>query len=276
MTATAPRPVRDASSGVRVRLDGVVLSELLKLVTVRSTWWSIVVSVLLALALALALGAVVAPPKEGSVSAFVAGGATLHLQFVGLVIAVLGALSLGGEYSTGMIRSTYTAVPRRVPSLLARGVVVAVASFVVGVLTCVGSFAVIGGMLAAKGTPTSLLDDGVLGSLLGGGLSLAVIGAFSVAVAALLRSTAAAIGLSVGVLFVLPLLASIAGGLLQAQWIIDVSPYLLSNLGLALSSVPSEGSGVEQISTTSALLASAGWLLAVWVPALTATRVRDV
>ncbi|MCJ1702339.1 ABC transporter permease [Rathayibacter sp. VKM Ac-2926] len=276
MTATAPRPVRDASSGVRLRLDGVVLSELLKLVTVRSTWWSIVVSVLLALALALALGAVVEPPKEGSVSAFVAGGATLHLQFVGLVIAVLGALSLGGEYSTGMIRSTYTAVPRRVPSLLARGVVVAVASFVVGVLTCVGSFAVIGGMLAVKGTPTSLLDDGVLGSLLGGGLFLAVIGAFSVAVAALLRSTAAAIGLSVGVLFVLPLLASIAGGLLQAQWIIDVSPYLLSNLGLALSSVPSEGSGVEQISTTSALLASAGWLLAVWVPALTATRVRDV
>ncbi|MDY0913556.1 hypothetical protein [Rathayibacter festucae] len=276
MTATAQGPARASAPPVRLRLDGVVLSELLKLATVRSTWWSVVVSVLLALALALALGAVVTPPEEGSVSAFVAGGSTLHLQFVGLVIAVLGALSLGGEYSTGMIRSTYTAVPRRIPSLVARGGVVAAASFAVGVLTCVGSFAVIAAMLAGKGAQASLLDDGVLGSLLGGGLSLAVIGAFSVGVAALLRSTAAAIGVSVGVLFVLPLLATIAGGLLQAQRIADVSPYLLSNLGLALSSVPSEGSGVEQIGTTSALLASAAWVLAVWVPALTVTRVRDV
>jgi len=276
MTATAQRPPRADAAPVRLRFDGVVLSELLKLVTVRSTWWSIGICVVLALALALALGAVIVPPPGSSASGLVAGGSTLHLQFVGLVVAVLGALSLGGEYSTGMIRSTYTAVPRRVPSLAARGLVVGAACFLIGVVTCVGSFAVIAPQLAAKGASASLLEDGVLGSLLGGALSLAVIGVFSVGVAALLRSTAAAIGVSVGVLFVLPLLATIAGGLLHAQWIADVSPYLLSNLGLALSSVPSEGSGVEQISTTSALLASAAWVLAAWVPALTATRVRDV
>ncbi|NRG40555.1 hypothetical protein GTU73_04145 [Rathayibacter sp. VKM Ac-2804] len=276
MTATAPGTARADTAPVRLRLDGVVLSELLKLVTVRSTWWSIVVSAALALALALALGAVASPEPGVSASTLAAGGSTIQLQFVGLVIAVLGALSLGGEYSTGMIRSTYTAVPRRIPSLLARGVVVAVASFLVGVLTCVGSFAVIAPLLTAKGAQVSLLDDGVIGSLLGGAFSLAVIGAFAVGVAALLRSTAAAIGVSVGVLFVLPLLATIAGGLLQAPWIADVSPYLLSNLGLALSSVPSEGSGVESISTTSAVLACGVWLLAVWVPALLVTRVRDV
>jgi len=276
MTATAPSPVRPAASPARLRLDGIVLSELLKLVTVRSTWWSIGVSVVLALGLALALGSAVEPPTSGSASGLVAGGSTLHLQFVGLIIAVLGALSLGGEYSTGMIRSTYTAVPRRVPSLVARGIVVGAASFLVGVITCVGSFALIAPPLAAKGAQVSLLEGGVLGGLLGGAFSLAVIGVFSVGIAALVRSTAAAIGLAVGVLFVLPLIATIASGLMDVQWIADVSPYLLSNLGLALASVPSEGSGVEEISTTSALLASAAWVLAVWVPALTVTRVRDV
>ncbi|KQQ05427.1 MULTISPECIES: ABC transporter permease [unclassified Rathayibacter] len=275
LTPAAQAPARRADlERVRLRTGGIVASEALKLITVRSTWWSIGVSVVLALALALTLGASFTADTAMMLGgpALVASGATVHLQFVGLVIAVLGALTIGGEYSTGMIRSTYTAVPRRLPSLLARGAVVAVAAFLVGVVTCVGSFLIIAPMLAAKGAEASLIADGVLQSLLGGAFYLAVIGAFAVGVAALLRSTAAAIGISVGVLFVLPIVASIAGALLQAEWIDEASRFLLSNLGLTLTSLPGEG----LISGPEAVLASLAWVAVVWIPALIVTRLRDV
>ncbi|MWV57643.1 hypothetical protein [Rathayibacter sp. VKM Ac-2754] len=274
MTAQAPAVRRPDLDGVRLRAGGVIASEVLKLATVRSTWWSFGICIVLALGLALLLGASFTPDTASVLGAptLVVSGATAHLQFVGLVVAVLGALSIGGEYSTGMIRSTYTAVPKRLPSLLARGGVVAIASFLVGVVTTVGSFLIIAAMLAPEGVDVSLFDDGVLAGLLGGAFYLAVIGAFSVGLAALVRSTAAAIGLSVGALFVLPIVASLAGALLEARWIDDASPYLLSNLGLTLSSLPGQG----LIEAPAAALASVAWVLAVWMPALLVTRLRDV
>lgn len=275
MTAQAPAPARRPEfEGVRLRSSGIIASEALKLTTVRSTWWSFGVSIVLALGLALLLGASFTPDTASVLGAdtLLLSGATAHLQFVGLVVAVLGALSIGGEYSTGMIRSTYTAVPKRLSSLLARGGVVAVASFLVGVVTTVGSFLIIAAMLAPDGVEGSLLADGVLAGLLGGAFYLAVIGAFSVGLAALLRSTAAAIGISVGVLFVLPIIASIAGALLDAPWIEDASRFLLSNLGLTLTSLPADAG----IDAPVAVLACVAWILAVWIPALLVTRLRDV
>jgi ABC-2 type transport system permease protein len=274
MTAQAPAAPRTDLGAIRLRPGGVVLSEVLKLVTVRSTWWSFAASLAIALGLAFLLGASFS--ADGGMgmdpSALALSGSTLHLQFVGLVIAVLGAISIGGEYSTGMIRSTYTAVPRRLPSLLARGAVVSVAAFLLGVLTTFGSFAIISPMLAAKGLESSLADDGTIQGLLGGALYLAAIGAFSVGLAALLRSTAAAIGIAVGILFVLPIVASIAGSLLQAEWITDASPFLLSNLGARLTSVGAEG----EPTIIAAVVALVLWVLAAWLPALTVTRLRDV
>ncbi|QHC59956.1 ABC transporter permease subunit [Rathayibacter sp. VKM Ac-2760] len=273
MTTTARASAsRPSATGARLRLDGVLHSELLKLVTVRSTWWSIAISVLLALALALAIGSAATLEEGTSAAALVAGGTTVHLQFVGLVIAVLGALSVGGEYSTGMIRSTYTAVPRRLPSLVGRGVVVAAASFVVGLVTCSGSLAIIAPLLAGKGVTVPPLTDGLLASILGGAFYLAVVGAVSVGLGALLRSTAAAIGVSVGLLFVLPIITSIAGGLIHADWIVDASRFLLSNIGVSLAELPGAGA----ISDIGSVLAALGWVVAVWVPALLVTRVRDV
>lgn len=275
MTAqtAAPRTRADLE-GVRLQPGGIIASEVLKLVTVRSTWWSIGVSVALAFGLALLLGASFTSSDAAVLggSSLVLSGSTIHLQFVGLVIAVLGALSIGGEYSTGMIRSTYTAVPHRVPSLIARGLVVGVAAFAVGLVTTSGSFVIVSSMLAGKGAEASLADDGVVAALLGGALYLAVVGVFSVGLGALFRSTAAAIGVAVGILFVLPVVASIAGALLRAQWIADASRLLLSDLGMRISSLGGEGS----LGTTAVFIALALWVVVVWVPALALTRLRDV
>ncbi|QHC74643.1 hypothetical protein [Rathayibacter sp. VKM Ac-2805] len=274
MSAQSTAPRTSALDGARLRAGGVVASEALKLATVRSTWWSLWVSVLLALGLAAILGGTLdgVESVEGATQ-LAATAATVHLQLVGLVVAVLGALSIGGEYTTGMIRSTYTAVPRRLPSLLARTGTVALAAFVLGLITTGGSFALIAVQLAGKGA-APVVDGEVLGALVGGAFHLAVLGAFSVGLGALLRSSAAAIGTAVGVLFVLPIVVSLAGALLDAQWITDASRYLLSSLGTTLSRLPDEsGTGVG---VGTAVLASLAWAAAALVPALLVTRVRDV
>ncbi|KZX20104.1 ABC transporter permease [Rathayibacter tanaceti] len=269
-TATAPR--RSALDGVRLRPGGVVASEVLKLVTVRSTWWSIGVAVVLSLGLAAILASDIAgEPIAELATARAVRASSVHLQVIGLVIAVLGALSIGGEYATGMIRSTYTAVPRRLPSLLARAGVVAGAAFLVGTVTTAGSFTLISSGLASRGA-APVLDGEVFGALLGGAFYLAVVGAFSVGIGALLRSSAAAIGISVGVLFVLPVVAALAGALLRAQWVADASPYLLSRLGGTLSDLPDDSG----IGLAAAVAGALGWALVALVPALVATRVRDV
>jgi ABC-2 type transport system permease protein len=150
-----------------------------------------------------------------------------------LVLGVLGAVFVAGEYSTGMIRTMFTAVGSRSTVLWSKAIVLGGASWIV---MTIASFAVFfAGQAAYGGTDAtySLGDPGVLRAVLGGGVYGAGIVLMGLALGFILRSTAAAIGTLIGTLMILPGLA----GFLPDSIGESVGKFLPSTAGQAFLSV---------------------------------------
>jgi hypothetical protein len=152
---------------------------------------------------------------------------------VQLAFGVLGVLVVSGEYTTGQIRSTFSAVPARTPVLAAKAAVFAAVTFVVGEVAAFAAF--LGGQvfLSSQDIETSLAEPGVFRAVAGAGLYLTGIGLFGVALGWLIRHTAGAIAALVVLVMIVPNLA----GVLPESWIPHVVPYLPSNAGQALITV---------------------------------------
>lgn len=151
-----------------------------------------------------------------------------------LAFGVLGAMAVTGEYATGTIRATFAAVPKRLPVLWAKfGVFVAV-TLLLGTMACVLAF--VGGqaIFASKDVDASFSDPHVTRAVLGAGLFLSAMGAFGLALGALLRNTAAAISTLTLLLFVVPAIVDL---LPSAD---SIGPYLPGEAGLAIVSVTPE------------------------------------
>ncbi len=217
----------------------VLRSEWAKLWTLRSTW----ITLALGLAGLLVFGSIAAVrykslatsggTRAGSGEFVNASGVTLALfgvRFGQLALGVLGVLVAAGEYSTGMIRSTLAAVPRRLPVLWSKAAVYGVVAFVVGVAGTFGGFLIVNAVV--NGTPAhmSLSDSGVARSLLGAGLYLSLVGVIGTALGMLMRSVPGAISVLVATLLLVPGLLS----LLPTTWQDNIGPYLPSNAGEAL------------------------------------------
>jgi ABC-2 type transport system permease protein len=122
LTATPPATAVHRASPYRVTFPRLVLSEWIKLTSLRSTWWSLGI----AAALSVGISAMIAAASAEFGAGFPAVSAILMpTQFTMLVAGILGAIAVTGEYSTGMIRSTLAAAPRRGAVLGAKAVVVA-------------------------------------------------------------------------------------------------------------------------------------------------------
>lgn len=150
-----------------------------------------------------------------------------------LVLGVLGVLIVSGEYGTGMIRATFSAVPTRLPVLWAKLGIFAVVSFVVGTVSSFAAF--LGGQafLSSQHIETTLSAPGVLRAVFGVGLYLTVVGLLGVALGWLIRHTAGAIATLFGLLLVVPGIAEA----LPDSWAPHIVPYLPSNAGQALVTV---------------------------------------
>lgn len=157
-----------------------------------------------------------------------------------LAFGVLGVLVVSGEYATGTVRATFAAVPRRLSVLWAKlGVFVAV-TLVLGTIACVLAFAGGQAIFATKDVDASLGDANVMRAVLGGGLYLAAMGAFGLALGALLRNTAAGIATLTGLLFVIPPIVSVLpDGLADS-----IGRYLPGNAGMAIIAVPPDPNGL--------------------------------
>ena len=132
-------------------------------------------------------------------------------QLSQLAVCVLGVLVISSEYSSGTIRASLLAVPRRTPMLVAKAAVFAVVVFVVGEIAAFAAFAVGAPILHSK-VSVGIGDPGVLHALLGAGLYGAVLGVFSIAIGAIVRHTAGGItGIIAFVLVLAPLTQLIPG-----------------------------------------------------------------
>ncbi|MFC0040075.1 ABC transporter permease [Actinomadura rayongensis] len=150
-------------------------------------------------------------------------------NFAQLVLGVFGVLIAAGEYGTGLIRSTFMAVPRRLPVLWSKAVVAGVCALVVGTAGAFGAF-LIGYGLLPDGVQLPLTAPGVLRCLFGAGMYLGLVAVFGVALGMLLRNVAGGITLLVAGLLLLPELAN----LLPRSWNTTIAPYLPGRAGGAV------------------------------------------
>lgn len=123
------------------------------------------------------------------------------MKFGLIAFAIAGVLAVTSEYSSGMIRTSLTAVPSRGRLLTARAAAFSAVALVAGLIASLASFAIGRSVLAEAGVQLSLSAPGVLRALLGGGLFLATSGLLALGLGALLRNAVAGVG-SVFALFV--------------------------------------------------------------------------
>ena len=242
--ATLPASVAPHRSG----FDSLLVAEWTKIRSVRSTVWTLVIFAVVSLGLTglltwLTLNAL----NNGRNGARSSGIITDPVSFIlgtglglgQLAIAVLGVLVITAEYSSGTIRASLLAVPRRYPVLLAKGLVFAALVIVVGEIVAFASFYIgvalvnghvitlhgtVGGhaVIAQHTITVSLSQPGVLRAVVGAGLYLTVLGLFALAIGGLIRHTAGAITAVIGMVLVIFPLA----GLLPDSWGAHVHAYL--------------------------------------------------
>jgi hypothetical protein len=211
MAILADAPVAPASLPPgHYGLVGALRSEWTKLRTVRSTVWSLAITILLIIGIGvLASAAVAARWRSGRVEDrlfFDPTSVSLTGFFIGqLALGVLGVLTVSAEYGTGSIRSTFAAIPRRPLVLVAKTLVFGAVALVVAEVVSFAAFFIGQALLSGSAPTASLSEPGVVRAVAGGGLYLTVLGLFALGLAAVIRHTAAAITTFVGLLLVLPL-----------------------------------------------------------------------
>ncbi|MFF2495144.1 ABC transporter permease [Agromyces sp. NPDC058064] len=245
MTTIAPAQAHPSQGSriaptTRLSFGGVLRSEWVKLRSLRSTVWSYLITIAISVGMALLMSFSMAygfeGPMDGSAvpaaeqTSLVLQSSVFGVYFGQLVVGVLGVLVISGEYTTGMIRSTLTAVPKRLPALAGKGVVLFVATFLLGLLANLLAFLTSSIVFASVDVSANLFQSDVLLALAGGALYLALVAVFALGVGTMLRSSAGGIAAVLGLLLLVPTILS----LIPAEWATDMVPYLLSNAGMTM------------------------------------------
>jgi len=211
-------------------------SEWTKLRTVRSTMWALLFAVVSTVGFGALLTWLEVTRWEIRTHAEVIGFDPILYSFAGinlaqLAIGVLGVLVMTSEYATGGIRLTLGATPQRTLLLLAKVTIYSAVVAVVSLVSCVTAFMICQAILAPKHAGLSITDAGVTRALLGGAGHLVLIGAIAVGLGAVIRRTAGAVATLFAVLLVIPGLVT----LLPSPWNDDITRYLPSSAGVAMS-----------------------------------------
>ncbi len=282
MSAMASSVTTDAPLGTveghPTSMPRVLYSEWIKIRTLRSTWITlasiVLVIVLLGIISAMVASGDISPqggPGAGRARSLgplstVLAGANLAV----LIVAVMGAIAGAREFSTGMIRTTFSAVPKRLPVLWSKLITFTVIVLPVVAVCVVAAFFLGMRVLDAGGAATvAWSDDGVARSVLGTAYYIVGLGLIGLAIGILLRSTAASIGVVIGAVIFLPALAS---ALLPSSWD-DILKYLPSNAGTAFTG--SSQVGATLLTPGTGFLVFTAWIaLAIIGAAIVLTR-RD-
>ena len=203
-----------------VRARDLLTSEWTKLRSVRSTYWTLLVAVVTPIAIsALVAITLASTPGQGPpVDPLLPG--LISQEYAVLAVGVLGVLAFSTEYSTGLIRTTFAAAPRRRTVLAAKAAVIGALTLVAGEVVAFASFAQ--AVLSGKHLSVSLSHPGVPGAVLAGGLLLLVVATMGVGLGAIVRHTAGGIAALVGLIFLPAIL-----GVLPAPWGARVARFTL-------------------------------------------------
>lgn len=237
--AIAPAGLRASSdAGLFPVFVAASRAEWTKLRTVRSTIWALVLTVVVMVGIGGLITALEVSRWDHRTPTEVNGFDPILYGFAGLNLAqlsigVLGVLVRSSEYATGTIKLTLSATPQRSVLLAAKVVCFSAVISVVSLVSCVGAFWVSQSRLAPKHAGVSITDVGVLRAVVGGALHLVLVGVIAVALGAALRRTAGAVAVLFAVLLVVPGLVA----LLPSPWNNDITKYLPSSAGAAMSAV---------------------------------------
>ncbi|MCU1362524.1 MAG: putative transporter transrane protein [Acidimicrobiaceae bacterium] len=256
-----------------VSLGSVVRSEWIKFRSVRST----VVGVVVTLFLTLGLGAlvtvltrlhwnVVTPLQRATfdpVSTSLVG--VLFAQFA---VGVIGSLFVTSEFSTGSIRTTLSAVPKRYELALGKLIVLVASMFVIGEVASFATFS-IGQAIFSGVVPTaSLSNSSVLRAVVFAGLYLTLLSVLAFSLGLLLRQSAACISVYVSILLIIPIIALF----LPTSWQDDMRRFLPSEMGHAMISTASVP---NNFGATTSLVVLVGYVAALFAVGVVVFTRRD-
>ncbi|WP_199923471.1 ABC transporter permease [Streptomyces sp. NRRL F-5123] len=236
-----PPPASTAGGRGEVTQLRVLHSEWIKMRSLRSTFFTLIAAVVALVGLGALFAAFTAAHWDHMSAreraSFEPGLTSLRGYFLAqLAVGVLGVLVISGEYATGMIRASLTAVPRRLPVLWAKA---ALYVTIVWALMTAGAFAafLVGqALLSSQHVETSLGAPGELRQVMGVGSYLTVVGLLGVAIGALIRNTAGGIATVFGLLLVVPVLAEA----LPTSWGNHINQWLPSNAGQSVLTLHQE------------------------------------
>jgi hypothetical protein len=249
----------------------VLRAEWIRMRSLRSTTFTLLAAVVAMIALAWIVGAAtnshwarMDPVERMRFNAIDRSLAGVHLAQ--LAIGVLGVLLISGEYATGMVRATLSAVPRRLPVLWAKVGLYAVVTFVLMLGASLAAFLVGQHFLASHGT--TLSAPHAWQSIYGTAGYLTAVAVLAVALGFIIRSTAGGIATLFGLLLVLPGI----GLLLPTDWQKHTVPYLPSNAGEAFYSASPDPTALAPSTGVLVLLI---WVVAALAAAAVLLKRRD-
>ncbi|WP_329115822.1 ABC transporter permease [Streptomyces sp. NBC_01353] len=221
MTAPAPYSYVSPIPVRRAHLGDAIASEWTKIRSLRSTMWTLGVMVLLMLGVGLGVAAIVAASDVPTESESALGLGFFGVLLGSICVITLGVLTIASEYGTGMIRTTLTACPSRTRVLTAKAIVFFALVFTITTVTA--------GIVAVA--QVAMVDQALeptsaewLRATIGVGLFMAELGLLALSIGAIIRHSAGAITIMIGILL-LPLVAAMfmfSESLAKVQdWLLD-------------------------------------------------------
>ena len=259
-TTTMDKRVSRAARSYGFR--GVTKMEWRKLRSVRSTWWTLAVFAAGMVGLAILIGLKTPAHPDPSYDPTENGFAGLAIGQ--LALGTLGVLALSTEFTSGSIRATFAAVPRRGWVLAAKAAVITAVTLAAGEILAFVSFAAGQAAVPHAVLHATLGQPGVLRAVLMAGAYPALIALIGLGLAALIRHTAGAISAVVGVVFVLPLILLPLG---EHSAVMKFLPEVIAENSLTavkpIADSLSAGAGLAMLCLYAAVaLAAGGWALA--------------
>ncbi|MFJ6936638.1 ABC transporter permease [Streptomyces sp. NPDC101132] len=221
----------------------VLKSEWTKIRTVSSTTWTLITALVVTVALSAALSALMKSQFENLSDLERATFDPTLISFSGMVLGqlamvVFGVMVVGTEYSSGMIRTSLAAVPRRATFLFSKIAVAGVLALVVGLATSFLSFFLGQALLGTH--HTSIGEPNVLRAVIGAGIYMALIAVFSMGVTAMLRSSMLSLGILVPFFF---LISQILSAVPKAK---EVARYFPDQAGAKIMQVVPNAMGGDE------------------------------